>query len=279
MKCGWNGKVIDTLRRLYTKTKFRVKHQGWLSHLVDNVLGVNQCGVASGFLFRKYMSDLGTFLDSEYGICVGEKLQPIYSGPMISDSEKGMQRQLDGLKFCSLNLMSVNEIKTNCMAVGSKGENVMNLRFNSNEIEQVTQYKCLGVIVKLIRKDAEDMFANNYPYLCDQGRKALFGILHRLRSITPVPPKVMFILFNTVVKLILIYGSDVWGCNRNGTSMVDKVMLRVRRCVLNVKATTSNTMVYGECGMLPPSLYCNVSAMCYIKRLHHMPNDSIVKQV
>ena len=86
-------------------------------------------------------------------------------------------------------------------------------------------------------------------------------------------------LFNTVVKPILIYGSDVWGCNRNGTSMVDKVMLRFCRCVLNAKATTSNIMVYGERGMLPPSIYCNVSAMCYINRLHHMPNDSIVKQV
>ena len=50
-------------------------------------------------------------------------------------------------------------------------------------------------------------------------------------------------------------------------------------CILNVKATTSNIMVYGECGILPPSIYCNVSAMCYINRLHHMPNDSIVKQV
>ena len=27
------------------------------------------------------------------------------------------------------------------------------------------------------------------------------------------------------------------------------------------------------------SIYCNVSAMCYINRLHHMPNDSIVKLV
>ena len=31
-------------------------------------------GIASGFLFRKYMSDLGTFLDSECSICVEEKI-------------------------------------------------------------------------------------------------------------------------------------------------------------------------------------------------------------
>ena len=47
----------------------------------------------------------------------------------------------------------------------------------------------------------------------------------------------------------------------------------------NVKATTSNVMVYGECGVLPPSVYCTVSTMCYMNRLHHMPDNSIVRQV
>ena len=176
-----------------------------------------------------------------------------------------MKKQLHGLlKCCSLNLMSVNEIKTKCMVIGSKGNGAINLTFNNNEIEQVPQYKCLGVIVRSLRKNNEDMFANIYPYLCDQGRKALFGILHRLRSITPIPPKVMFKLFNTIVKPILSYGCDVWGHNKNGTSMVDKVMLRFCRCILNVKATTSNIIVYGECGILPPSIYTAMCLLCAI---------------
>ena len=36
---------------------------------MDNVTSVNQ----GGFLLRKYMSDLGTFVDSENGVCVEEK--------------------------------------------------------------------------------------------------------------------------------------------------------------------------------------------------------------
>ena len=72
---------------------------------------------------------------------------------LISDSEKGMQQQLDGLiEFCSLNLMGVNEIKTKCMAVSSKGDIVMSLIFNNNDIEQVSIFKCLCVIVKSICK-------------------------------------------------------------------------------------------------------------------------------
>ena len=132
-------------------------------------------------------------------------------------------------------------------------------RFNKKDIEQVNQYKCLGVIVRSISRNNEDIFAYHYPYLCDQGRKALFGVLHRLRSITPIPPRVQFKLFDAVIKPILVYGSDVWGHNKSGISMIDKVMLRFSRCVLNVKATTSNVMVYGECGVLPPSVYCTVS--------------------
>ena len=144
---------------------------------MDNVMGVNQGGIASGFLFRKYESDLGTFLDSECGICVEEKIiaHILWADDLvlISDSKSGMQKQLDGLlKFCSLNLMSVNEIKTKYMVVGSKDNGVINLTFNNNEIEQVSQYKCLGVIVRSIRKNNEDMFANNYQSLCDQWRKS-----------------------------------------------------------------------------------------------------------
>ena len=273
IKCGWHGKVKDTLRSLYTKTKFRVKYQGWLSHLVNNVLGVNQGGVASG-----------SFLTPEYGICIEENIiaHILWADDLVSlsDSEKGMQNQFDGLlKFCSLNLMSVNEIKTKSMVIGNKTEARVNLTFNKKDIEQVNQYKCIGVIVCLISRNNEDIFACNYPYLCDQGRKALFGVLHRLRSITPILPRVQFKLFDAVIKPILIYGSDVWGHNKSGTSMIDKVMLRFSRCVLNVKATTSNVMVYGEGGILPPSVYCTVSTMCYMNRLHHMPNNSIVKQV
>ena len=59
----WKGRVVDTLRSLYTKTDFRVKRNSKLSPMIHNDMGVNQGGVASGFLFRKYMSDLKQYLD------------------------------------------------------------------------------------------------------------------------------------------------------------------------------------------------------------------------
>ena len=129
--------------------------------------------------------------------------------------------------------MSVNEIKTKSMVIGNKSKARINLTFNKNDIEQVNQYKCLGVIVRSISRNNEDIFAYDYPYLCDQGQDALFGVLHRLRSITPIPPKLQFKLFDAMIKPILIYGNDVLGHNKTGISMIDKVMLRFSRCVQN----------------------------------------------
>ena len=114
--------------------------------------------------------------------------------------------------------------------------------------------------------------------MCDQGRKALFGALHGLRSITSIPPRVQFKLFDAVIKPILIYGSDDWGHNKSGISMIMLCYVSVVM-YFNVKATTSNVMVFGECGILLPSVYCTVSAMCYMNRHYHMTDNSIMKQV
>ena len=63
IKSGLHGRVINTLRSLYNKTCFRVKHGGYASESIRQVVGVNQGGNASPIIFRKYMSDMRDYLD------------------------------------------------------------------------------------------------------------------------------------------------------------------------------------------------------------------------
>ena len=114
----WHGKVIDALRSLYSKTSFRVKNRGWASFLIHSALGVNLGGIASGSLFRKYMVDMGDYLESRFGVCMGYSIimHLLWADDLvlISDTCAGLQKQLDGLQiFCSKNLTAVNEIKQN----------------------------------------------------------------------------------------------------------------------------------------------------------------------
>ena len=45
--------------------------------------------------------------------------------------------------------------------------------------------------------------------------------------------------------------------------VVDKVFLNFARCTLNVKATTCNAVVYGECGRYPLSVFCHINVLCW----------------
>ena len=89
----------------------------------------------------------------------------------------------------------------------------------------------------------------------------------------------MFYIFDTLVRPILMYGSDVWGISKKGLTQVDKVFLQFARCVLHVKSTTCNTIVYGECGRFPPSVLCQINTLCFLNRVANASESKIVKLV
>ena len=74
MNRGWKGRVIDTLRNLYNKSNFRVKRHGQLSPAIQNRTGENQGGISSGLMFRKYLADLGEYLNNQHGMVISDEI-------------------------------------------------------------------------------------------------------------------------------------------------------------------------------------------------------------
>ena len=89
----------------------------------------------------------------------------------------------------------------------------------------------------------------------------------RLKSEGQLPPRIQIHLFENLVRPILLYGSDVWGVNVSTNTPIDKLFFYYMRCVLHIKANTSNVIVIGESGQIPPSVYCPINALCYLKKL------------
>ena len=138
-----------------------------LSTPILDQLGVNQGGNASPTLFRTYLTDFGDYLEKYVGICISETIMAhlLWADDLvlISDSESGLQKQLDGLsKFCLKNLMIVNELKTKVLVFGSQTK--VNIDFNGKTIEQVERYKYLGNIVNTVHSYKADAFSKNYEY-------------------------------------------------------------------------------------------------------------------
>ena len=50
-----------------------------------------------------------------------------------------------------------------------------NVCFNGKPIEQVNQYKYLGVIVRSVNKIGQEMYSNNYRFISDKSRRAVLA--------------------------------------------------------------------------------------------------------
>ena len=120
-----------------------------------------------------------------------------------------------------------------------------------------------------------------FPVLCCWSfhKKAIFAMFKRLKNLGILPVKIMIYLFQSLIRPILVYGSDVWGVNSNATKAMDKVFLWYSRTILKVKSNTCNVITLGECGVILPSIICHKQVMCYYKRLYNMSSNALVKKV
>ena len=267
---------------MYEKTGYRLKCRGKLSPKVLNDRGVNQGGCASDILFRRYLADVSDYLTSHSGVCLGDMimLHLLWADDLILVTEEidGMQKQLDGLaEFGKENQAIVNDTKTKIMGIGT-GDEKIKVHFQGKQIEQVTAYKYVGNIMSQINNIRGDVFSGNYPYLCNKGKSATYAMFRKVRNLGALPPRIMIYMFDTMIKPILMYGSDVWGVQKQGTDAVDKVFQWFLKWILKVKTTTSTTIVYGEVGCTPLSVFCHVNVMNYYARLYNLPDSMLVKQ-
>ena len=125
LKSGLSGRVIETIRNMYSKTKCKIKTADGLSPEINNLFGVNQGGTLSPNLFRKYLADMSDYLHKVEGVAIDTNTiiaHILWADDLIlfADTADGLQKQMNGLHmFCCKNKMVVNEMKTKDMVVGN----------------------------------------------------------------------------------------------------------------------------------------------------------------
>ena len=76
----------------------------------------------------------------------------------------------------------------------------------------------------------------------DKGTRGLLALLRRGRQLQ-LPVDIMIQLFDTLVKPILLYGSEIW--DHEGTEILEKLHLRFCKYILLVNRTTcSNNAIW-----------------------------------
>ena len=267
---------------MYSKTKARVKLGTLLSPIIENSMGVNEGGIPSPFLFRKYLSDMSHCFSDEDGIIIGDEIIKylLWADDLVilAETPKGLQRQIDKLySYCLENQLIVNTLKTKIMIYGSRNDND-SFHFNNSPVEITDSYKYLGVLFSPCTKLSGNPFKSNTNYIADKASKSAHGIFGYSKVLGRLPVRTSFALFDSLVKPIIEYGSEIWGAKGNFES-IEKVHLRFIKTILGVKLNTSTLMCYGNCGRFPMQLAIQCKVIKYLVNSNHKQESNLVSKV
>ena len=201
---------------MYVNDKCKIKAGNYLSETIKTNKGIRQGCILSPLLFNIFLADLPMAL-----------LHPRHENPKIgndrniscilwaddliifSKSENGLQNMISKLSnYTKQNGLNINTDKTKCMIFNKTGKHIRrNFLFNNIKIESVREYKYLGF---LITPSGE--INSGLKDLKSRAVFALTLLRSKMGEYFNKYPDIIIHLFDALIKPIILYMSDFWGC-------------------------------------------------------------------
>ena len=248
---GASTKYVKLFKNMYSKIELMVRGDGENRYFMSNT-GLLQGECTSPLLFSIFINDLESSINGEItGVNVQDFIIKLLMFAddlaLFSETREGLQEGLNNLQsYCTKWGLTVNVSKTKVVVFRKGGRLARNdvFFYAGGEIEVVQSFKYLGCSIS-----SGGSFKNCISDLVNSGRRALFA-LKRFYSKNPqTMPITKVELFNSLIKPILFYTSEIWGLQR--ADPIDKFFLAYLKTILRVKASTTNAYVYGEFGLFP----------------------------
>ena len=256
---GITGRFYSILHSMYSNDLSAVKQDYACTESFRCYTGVKQGCMLSPTLFNLFISDLTSVINNTD---IVEPMRAenksfntlLYADDLvlISKNASDLQILLNNLEnYCSDNSLTVNIDKTKLLIFNNNGKRMNNYKFqySTTQIENVSFYKYLGLIFS-----AYGNFKIAKQELKKMALKALFQLKARMGLHFRTKPKITIQLFDSLIKPILLYGSEVWGveCKRNDTNdVIELVHTKFCKMLLGTSKTAVNNACRAELGRLP----------------------------
>ena len=258
------GNFFNTIKNIYTNDRACVKINNKITNVFNINQGVRQGCILSPLLFNIFMSDLPEILDSANQKANPESTHPnclIWADDIIllSESEDGLNCMLKAMEeYCNENELLLNTDKTKCMIFNKTGRLIRKrFTFHNTKLETVRAYKYLGF---LITPSGEINAGLND--LRDRAMKAFFRLKTTLGTQFNRNIQTTLSLLDSLVKPILLYCSDFWGCLKlPKDNPIEKLHYMACKHILGVQKQTTNIGVLLELGRLPLQTYARKAAI------------------
>ena len=176
-------------------------------------------------------------------------------------------------------LLEVNLKKTKVMILQKHKSKPKNIQFNigKNLISMTNEYTYLGL--KLTPNTKFDIASQQ---LSEKAIHVLYKIRKQI-DLHQLPPKLACKIFNSVISLIFLYNSEVWGAytirdfTKWDKTWTEKAHLKFCKLYLGVNRKASNVASRGELGKFPLLLPIIKRTLSYIINIYKLPDSSIAK--
>lgn len=282
---GINGKFFNIIQSMYTTISSSVLLEG--NTFSDNFMcnkGIRQGDGLSPVLFSIFMNDLPDFLRNAN--CKGVNMNDhnfnclMYADDLLllSESADDLQHSINSLHNYSQEWkLKVNIAKTKVMIFNKQGRTINDHFFkcDNEQIEVVSKQTYLG-----LNFTPSGKFTYSRETLVKKGNKALASIRRMLSNCDYVPVTTYCKLFDSLIKPMLLYGSEIWGPELLqyktpfDKSLIEQFHLKFCKIILNIPWYTSNDMCRAELGRF--SMNHDIQSNIYSYYLRLKDNKNIL---
>lgn len=281
-KQGVSTKMIRIIQGIYKIVGVIVRYGAEITNRINCPLGVRQGCLLSPLLFSMLITEVAIKVANKgragYQFVPGMK--EIYlllfadDIVLIGTTPMGLQNQLNSLREASEELgLEVNLSKTKVMVFRKGG--FLGKRekwfYGREKIEVVNNYKYLGYT--LTTKLSVDVALAEYAGRAKNKAVSIFRVLYKLGQIDI---DIFFKLFDSQIKPILLYASEIWGARQ--FNVIEGVHMFVCRKILGVTRQTPKTFIYTELNRYPLYIDSKIRNIKYWFKLLQLGQERIPKQ-
>ena len=268
IKYKLSSKFISIIQSMYDNLNLSVKLTNGITPFFRSEMGVRQGCNLSPMLFNLFINDLIEHLQG--GMTEAVKINGyscnclMYADDLLllSESWEGLCHSLDKLGYYSAKWrLSISSKKTKIMVFGkySKGAE-LNHNIGNVMVKSCQEYPYLGTIMT-----PSNSFAKCRVHLFKQANKAMWGFLKEVNTQNGGKASTIIKLFNSLVMLVLLYNSEIWGSFlkvkslHNFTKFKDnlfdeshkheQLLNRLCKYTLGIPKKSSNIAAKGELGI------------------------------